>query len=122
MPIGTGNSLSDPVCTGLYGVGCSFSLSGPQPANRNAYTSPGYWNFNFVFAKNFKLTERFQLQFRGELYNAFNHSNLYILPYNLDTSGGLAGVQADKGGVDPNGPGSSSDERRNVQFGLKLNF
>ena len=122
LPNGAGNSLSDPVCTGLYGVGCSFSLSGAQPGGRNAQTSPGYWNFNFVFAKNIKLTERFQLQFRGELYNAFNHANLYIYPYNLDVSGGLAAVQADKGGVNPAGPGSSSDERRNVQFGLKLNF
>jgi len=62
------------------------------------------------------------LQFRGELYNAFNHHNLYILPFNLDVSGGLPAVQADKGGVNPNGPGSSTDERRNVQFALKLTF
>lgn len=123
LPVGTGNSLSNPVCTGLVGLGCSFSLAGPQPAARNAYPSPGYWNgFNFVFAKNFKLTERFQLQFRGELYNAFNHSNLYILPTNLDVSGGLAAVQADRGGVNPYGPGTQYDERRNVQFGLKLTF
>jgi hypothetical protein len=123
LPVGTGNSLSNPVCSGLDGVGCSFSLSGPQPASRNAYPSPGYYNgFNFVFAKNFKLTERFQLQFRGELYNAFNHSNLYILPTNLDVSGGLTAVQADRGGVNPYGPGTQYDERRNVQFGLKLTF
>jgi len=122
LPIGTGNSLSNPVCTGLDGVGCSFSLSGPQPARRNAYPSPGYWNFNFVFAKTFKLTERFNLQLRGEMYNAFNHSNVYIQPFNLDVSGGLPAVQADKGGVNPYGPGTQYDERRNVQFGLKLNF
>ena len=122
LPVGTGNSLSDPVCTGLYGVGCSFSLSGSGPGERNAYTSPGYWNFNFVFAKNFKLTERFQMQFRGELYNAFNHSNLYVQPFNLDTSGGLPAVQVDKGGTNPYGPGTQYDERRNVQFGLKLTF
>ena len=106
----------------LSGVGCSFSLAGPGPSNRNAYPSPGYWNFNFVFAKSWKLTERFNMQLRGEMYNAFNHHNVYILPYNLDVSGGLAAVQADRGGVNPAGPGTPTDERRNVQFGLKLNF
>jgi len=123
LPMGTGNSLSNPVCTGLVGIGCSFTLAGgPEPAARNAYQSPGYWNQNFVIAKNFKLTERFNLQLRGELYNAFNHSNLYVYNFNLDVSGGLQAVQADKGGVVPNGPGSNTDERRNVQFALKLSF
>jgi hypothetical protein len=123
LPAGTGNSLSNPVCTGLYAVGCSFNLSGgPGPAGRNAYQSPGYWNINLVIAKNFKLTERFSLQFRGELYDAFNHSNLYVFPTNLDVSGGLSAIQADKGGPPPNGPGASTDERRNIQFGLKLMF
>ena len=122
LPAGTGISLSDPVCSGLYGSGCSFSLESQQPAARNAFQSPGYWNFNFVFAKNFKLTERFNLQLRGEMYNTFNHSNLYVYGYNLDVSSGLPAVQVDKGGVNPNGPGSYSDERRNVQFALKLTF
>ena len=36
------------------------------------------------FYKNFKLTERFTLQFRGEMYNIFNHRNLYITTLNLD--------------------------------------
>jgi hypothetical protein len=122
VPYGTSLSLSDPVCSSLNGNGCSFSLSNQQPAARNAYQSPGYWNFNFVFAKNFKLTERFNLQLGGEMYNTFNHSNLYIYGYNLDVSSGLAAIQADRGGVNPNGPGSATDERRNVQFALKLTF
>ena len=97
-------------------------LAGPQPADRNAYTSPGYWNFNFVFAKNFKLTERFQMQFRAEMYNAFNHANLYILPYNLDVSGGLSAVQVDRGGTNPNGPGvvQRRAPQRPVRFEAEL--
>ena len=74
-----------------------------------------------VIAKNFKLTERFNLQFRGELYNTFNHHNLYIASQNLDIEGGLAAIQAQKGGVYGT-PGQPTDERRNVQFGLKLSF
>jgi hypothetical protein len=88
---------------------------------RNAYQGPGYWNIDFVAAKMFKLTERFNLQFRGEFYNIFNHHNLYISTSNLDVSGGLPAVQAEKGGVFGVG-GQPTDERRNIQFGLKLLF
>jgi len=122
LPINTGDGLSNPICSGLLGQGCQYSYSGIGPGPRNAFNSPGYWNFDFVIAKSFKLTERFNLQFRGELYNAFNHHNLYILPTNLDISSGLAAVQAEKGGPMPYGPGTQYDERRNVQFGLKQNF
>ena len=121
LAINTGDSSPEPTCTGLVGIGCQFTLSGIPMTGRNAYQSPGYWNFNFVFGKNFKLTERFNLQFRAEMYNAFNHDNLYIYPFNLDTTG-TSQIQVDRGGLVPNGPGTSTDERRNIQFGLKLNF
>ena len=50
-------------------------------------------------AKTFKLTERFNLQFRGEFYNAFNHSNYYINAGNLDVEDGtgVTAIQAVKG-------------------------
>jgi hypothetical protein len=120
-PINVGDTSPEPTCTSLVGNGCQFTLSGIPMAGRNAYQSPGYLNFNFVFGKAFQITERFNLQFRAEMYNAFNHSNLYIYPFNLNAAG-TSTIQADRGGVVPNGPGSSTDERRNVQFGLKLNF
>jgi hypothetical protein len=43
--------------------------------------------------KNFKLTERFTMQFRGEFYNIFNHHNMYIQATNLDIENGT-GVTA----------------------------
>ncbi len=78
------------------------------------------------FYKNFKLTERFTLQFRGELYNIFNHHNLYITGLNLDASPGHRGrtrllIQAEKGGI-YGYAGQPIDERRNIQFALKLMF
>jgi hypothetical protein len=74
------------------------------------------------FYKNFKLTERFALQFRAELYNIFNHHNQYVQTENLDVSSvATPFVQTEKGGI-YGFAGQATDERRNIQFGLKLSF
>jgi hypothetical protein len=41
---------------------------------RNAFHGPGINNFDIGLLKSFRLTERFHLQLRGELFNAFNHA------------------------------------------------
>ena len=62
------------------------------------------------------------MQLRAEMYNIFNHSNQYITGLNLDVSSLISPyIQTEKGGVDGY-PGQPNDERRNVQFGLKLTF
>ena len=124
---GVGGSSQFPAVPCQNAVGCQFN-----PGPRNMFTGPGILNFNMVVAKTFKLTERFDLQFRGEMYNVFNHHNFYLLTSSADVSvdcvacqaygfGGPANtytnVQAEKGGF-----GNPTDERRNVQFGLKLIF
>jgi hypothetical protein len=50
--------------TGTYGNSGRFSLYGP-----------GYWNLDFALTRNFKVRERWNLEFRGEAFNAFNHAN-----------------------------------------------
>ena len=85
IPVGAGDALAVPICAQLDHGQCVYSLSGLPQGHRNAYAGPSFWNFNFVVAKTFKLTERFNLQFRGEFYNAFNHSNYYINTGNLDS-------------------------------------
>ena len=121
---GIGDSLGIPSCTGLYHVGCTYTTGGATYPDRNQFTSPYFWNADMNFYKNFKLTERFSLQFRGEFYNIFNHSNTFVNVLNLDASvftGSTGYIQTEKGG--PLGyAGTSSDERRNIQFGLKLMF
>jgi hypothetical protein len=121
---GTGDSLGVPTCTGLFHVGCTYTASGAGYPDRNQFISPGFWNADMIFTKSFQLTERFGLQFRGELYNIVNHHNQYISVLNLDVSGisqSSPFIQTEKGG--PTGvPGTASDERRNVQFGLRLTF
>jgi Carboxypeptidase regulatory-like domain/TonB dependent receptor len=122
IPINAGDALAVPNCQYLDHGNCVYSNSGLPQGHRNAYRGPGYWNFNFVAAKTFKLTERFNMQFRAEFYNAFNHSNYYILNGNLDLESGtgVTSVQAEKG--IPYGSPTNPTERRNIQFGLKLNF
>lgn len=120
--VGVGNALGIPTCTGLYHTGCTYTADGQPYPDRNGYLGPGYWNMDMNFYKTFKLSERFNLQFRGELYNIFNHHNLYILSQNLDVSSmSTPYVEAEKGGI-YGYAGQPNDERRNVQFALKLTF
>ena len=123
-PVGAGDALAVPNCAQLDHGQCVYSLTGLPQGHRNAYSGPGFWNFNFVVATSFKLTERFNLQFRGEFYNAFNHSNYYINASNLDVESGtgVTAIQALKGIPGGNVITTLPDERRNIQFGLKLNF
>jgi Carboxypeptidase regulatory-like domain/TonB dependent receptor/TonB-dependent Receptor Plug Domain len=123
-----GDSLGIPVCKGLDHQGCTYTSSGLPYPERNQFFGPGFWNLDANIFKNFRLTERFTVQFRAELYNIFNHNNQYIQGLNLDvsslvdSSGNPAPyIQTEKGGV--NGyAGQPTDERRNVQFALRLMF
>lgn len=83
---------------------------------RNAFVGPINWDFSTGIYKNFKVTERVGLQFRGELFNAFNHHNFYVVGDQADVSAGLD-IPVKKGGL-----GNVTDERRNVQLGLKIIF
>jgi len=123
-PVGAGDALAVPNCQFLDHGNCVYSISGLPQGHRNAYSGPGFWNVNFSAAKTFKLTERFNLQFRGEFYNAFNHSNYYINTGNLDVEDGtgVTAVQAFKGVIPITGVVTIPNERRNIQLGLKLNF
>jgi hypothetical protein len=55
----------------------AFCLPAPgqNGAGRNIFTAPSYWNLDLGFIKTFRLTERFKLQFRTEMFNALNHAN-----------------------------------------------
>jgi outer membrane receptor protein involved in Fe transport len=117
-----GSSLGFPTCSGLYHTGCVYSTNGGAYPDRNQFFGPGYWNTDMNFYKMFNLTERFKLQFRGEFYNIFNHHNQYITGLNLDASSLTTPfIQTEKGGI-YGYAGQPTDERRNIQFGLRLQF
>ena len=107
----TGGVADVPSCTN--GV-CAF------PSNmvgRNSARTPNYWNFNIGVYKNFKLSERFTMQLRGEAYNLFNHSNYFLNYGSSDTEYGT-NVTAEKG----YNPFTYVSERRNLQLALRLTF
>jgi hypothetical protein len=97
---------------------CGCSDFGPYPTNmtrRNQFRGPGIWNFDAGLYKNFKLGERYSIQLRGEMFNALNHANLYMLAGTLDAANPVIGATK---GITPNG----NLERRNVQLAVKFIF
>src|SRR5262249_34195697 len=50
---------------------------GSDGAGRNIFRSPSYWNVDLSITKTFQLSERFKLDFRTEMFNAFNHTNFH---------------------------------------------
>ncbi|CAN5764044.1 TonB-dependent receptor [soil metagenome] len=109
--------------------------------NRNAFSLPtelrngnlgrnflrgfGAWQVDFALRRRFKLTERFNLQFRSEFFNVFNHPNFGAPSGNLSSptfgiSTQMLGSSLDVfNGLNPlyqiGGP-------RSIQFALKLSF
>jgi hypothetical protein len=125
-------TLPVPAATGPLNPTLGIADFGPFPSNmtrRNAFRGPGAWNTDLAVSKNFKLTERFGLEFRAEGFNIFNHHNLYVNPanllYNLPAPGAAYAplvVNALKGGLGNNAIGGNHDERRFGQFALRLSF
>ncbi len=111
---------------------------GPFPSNmtgRNVFRAPGAWTFNVALSKSFALTERFRLDVRGEAFNLFNHSNLYIVYGENEVSSfvgtvanpSLPSVTATRGtNASSTFTGSSVNngrlENRNLQLALRLSF
>ncbi|MBM3753777.1 MAG: TonB-dependent receptor [Acidobacteria bacterium] len=77
---------------------------------------PGTFNWDLSFIKNTRLTERFNLQFRAEMFNFLNSVNLG-LP--------AAGFAAGANGRNISGTFATitnARDARNIQLGLKLQF
>jgi hypothetical protein len=57
-------------------ISASGATARPGTIGRNALRGPGSWTIDFGLAKNFDLTERWRFQFRVDMFNGFNHTNL----------------------------------------------
>ncbi len=55
--------------------GFAIPAPGTNGSGRNIFQAPGYWNLDLGIGKRFELSERMSLQFRTEMFNAFNHPN-----------------------------------------------
>jgi len=121
------NILELPVANSYVG---NFGISdfGPYPANmtgRNQFRGPGAWSFDMAVTKSFQLTERFNLQFRADSFDVFNHHNMYVNGFVADAAlfpGAPVVIQGKKGGLGAAANNGNHDERRFVQFALKLAF
>ena len=69
---------------------------------------PNLITFDFSFRKQFNLTERFNLRFQADMFNAFNRTN-FRGPSTVVTTAGFGTI-------------TTAGPARNIQFGLKLNF
>jgi hypothetical protein len=97
---------------------------GPFPAamtGRDAFRGPGSWNLDFGAYKMFFLGERFRLQFRGEMYNLFNHANLYAQTGSNDIGSGFTLMDARRG-YNANLAIPTNGSFRTVQLALRLTF
>lgn len=89
----------------------AYAIPGPflfGGAGRDSLVGPPLFAADWSLLKNFKLSERFNLQFRWDVYNAFNYTNL-ANPSNTNTDTPTAGLITDV-----------QSPMRNMQFGLHL--
>ncbi len=87
-------------------------------SGRNQYIGPGVNDFDLSLIKNNKFGERYNVQFRAEFFNVFNHTN-FSVPDRTSAqlfNQSLARVQS-AGSLN-----STSTSSRQIQFALKLSF
>ena len=90
-------------------LGCVGNLG------RNTFVGPGYWAVDTSIFKNFRLSDRFRLQFRAEAFNVLNHTNFQL--------GGTTGpVNNNRWNLPNFGQAGGTFNPRQLQFGLKLSF
>jgi hypothetical protein len=87
----------------------------PGNLGRDALVGPGFMNTDFSLTKNTRITERFNLQFRTEFFDLFNHPN-FGNPVLTATSGSFGRILSTRF---PTGDFGSS---RQIQLALKLTF
>ena len=112
----------NPAAFRLPGVGQIGSLG------KGSIRGKAISNLDFSINKNWRFKEKYGLQFRAEMFNAFNHTNFVGFNNNLQ----FDGVQLlSGGGLNPNfgratngsfGTLTAAQAPREIQFGLKFNF
>ncbi len=90
------------------------AFAGTTPDNpfgnspRNGFYGPGFWQVDVNVQKNFRFTERWNLQFRSEFFNILNHTNFRppVVNWSAANFGNF----------------TSTYPARQIQFALKLLF
>jgi len=78
----TGQLITNPAdphfdCKNVIGTQTFFCIppAGQPGSGRNIVNGPHFWDLDAGVSKNIKMTERFNLQLRMEVFNVFNHPN-----------------------------------------------
>jgi hypothetical protein len=108
----------------LYLNPAAFALPAPGTfgnLRRGFVRQPGLKNVDFSLAKNWKIRERYGIQFRAETFNLFNHTNFNGFDPGLGAGFNTAGQFT---GFSNGNFGHLNSNRgpRNIQFGIKFNF
>ena len=134
LPVDTPNLVAPVVIAnprktnGQYFGTASFgpdALGQEGTANRRFFHGPGINNWDMALLKNTQLTERFNLQFRAEFFNIFNHAQ-FIIP----GANGLVSFTCTNPAVSSScsqnsssfGQATQTQPGRIGQLSLKLNF
>ena len=99
----------------LFVSPCVAGVCHPGNLGRDAITGPGFLKTDFSITKNTKFGERFNLQFRSEMFDVLNHPN-FGNPVLTVTSASFGVIQSTRF---PTGDFGSA---RQIQFALKLMF
>jgi hypothetical protein len=89
---------------------------------RGAIRQPGIENIDFSIVKNWKMRERYGIQFRAEMFNAFNHVNFNGFDTNLAFQNLRSDPNFGKSNNGNFGRFTSTLGPREIQFGLKFTF
>ncbi len=117
-------------CQNVVGTQTYFCipLAGQQGSGRNFAQGPHFLNLDSGLSKDFKLTERFNMQFRAEFFNVLNHPN-FENPRNATTgsptiTSAVFGETCCSTSALPSSANVNAlgEPNRVIQLGLKLNF
>ena len=108
--IGPGQPFYDPTAFAAP-TGAVYGTVG-----RNTLYGPGSVNFDFSLIRTFKLTERFDLQFRTDASNLFN------TPHFCNPGGCGGGVTTSRASSSFLTVTAAKNEERQFRFGLRLSF
>src|SRR5262245_5135693 len=105
----------DPSLIGSDGRGNPQSLQKPEAGQYGTLqltpvSGPGFWNIDLSLNKRTKIKESWNLEFRAEAFNAFNHTNFSVSNENNDINSTTFGRL------------TTTFDPRILQFALKLNF
>jgi hypothetical protein len=114
-----------PSVTGLAGPFANTVYTRWGDAGNGIVRAPNVWQADFALDKKTRLTERFNLEFRAEFFNIFNHTQL--ADPNLDINGSGFGVITTTVGTNSNSDHFNTSNTgtglpRQMQFSLRLNF